>query len=228
MGPNNTKFNFNESLEQMDYILKSGDVIVNRDPSIPLNTKGAKGIVMFASVVGVKFTPIQHTNANQESWARVKGVLLTQLYALVASQPLLLNLDWDGNWLHAIFNTTTKDHIDATLDSVAKILSLTDVINFKIKETGWSFDSFAAFDYRKVLAISAESGTMLWTIDQVTDLDKLLEGGDYKRLIITEIIYNNLKSNYQDLFIKDSLADKTTYHASIVNIGMNNWLKENK
>ena len=228
MKPIDTKFVFNESLEQMDYILKSSDVIVKRDPSNKIEVRGAtKGIDLFASVVSVKFTSIQYLNANQENWARVKGVLLTQIYSLVAAQPLLLGFEWDGNWLHAIFNTTSKDHVDNLLDSVAKILSLTDVINHKIKETGWSFKQVAAIDYRRVLGISAEKGLVLWTIDQVHELDQMLEMDVNKRLIITETIYNNLKNEYQGLFRQDSSGSKTTYHANIVNIGMNNWLKEN-
>lgn len=224
----NTKFSFNESLEQMDFILKSGEIIEKRDFFIPGEDNGPKSSILNASVICVKYSSAFKPGADLETWAKVNNILISQIFNLAVSQPLLLNMEWDGDKLFAIFNTTLKEHVDSVLDSVGKILSLTDVINYKIKETGLSFNVFAAFDYKRVLSVPTGENNTLWKIDNVQELERLLDEDNGKRLVITEFIYNNLKDSYRKLFESNSSLGNATFYADIVNIGINNWLKERK
>lgn len=228
MKPINTKFNLYDSLEEIDQILKSGDVIMKKENYTPEDAKGARGSIINASVVSAKFIPVAKSNQSPENWARANDILLSQIYAMVACQPQLLNFEWDGCILHAIFNTTHKEHMDALLDTVGKILSLTDVINYKVAETGWSFKIKAAIDYKKTLSVPIDKDTTLWKVDSLFELDKLLDDLNSKRLIISKFIYNNLKEGYQALFEGTEPFGSKTYQAEIVNIGINNWLKEQR
>jgi hypothetical protein len=228
MEPISTKFNLNDSVEQMDQILKSGDVIFKNGKYTPEDTLGARGAIMNAAIVSVLFTPHFSQEPSPESWAVVNDVLLSQIYKLVGSQPMLLNFEWNGCRLHAVFNTTHKEHIDVLLDSVGKIISLTDVINYKIAETGCSFQVRAAIDYGKVMAVPVDGNKTLWKVDGIQKLDEYLNNPYIKRLIITKFIHNNLKQGYQELFVEEDNNANGIYQADIVNIGMNNWLKEHK
>ena len=223
-----TKFNFNDSLEQMDEILKSDGIIMKNKPYIEDDAKGARGSIISATIVSLKFTPDSGIKDSPEKWVVTNDILLSQIYALVASQPLLLNVEWDGYKLNAIFNTTHKEHVDAVLDTVAMLISLTDVINYKIEEQGWSFKVKAVMDYGKVLSIPIDEGNTLWKIDGLVILDEILNRLNTKRLVITRFIFNNLKESYQSLFEKIEPFDSKYYHGDIVNIGMNNWLKKQK
>lgn len=222
------KFNLNDSLEKMDGILNSDDVIIKNQIYTSENAKDARGAIVDASVVSALFTPSSATKEAPGKWAVAHDILMSQIYALVASQSKLLNLEWDGYRLNAIFNTTYKEHIDALLDSVGMLISLTDVINYKIKDTGWSFKIDVVMDYGKVLSVPVEGGNTLWKIDGIMVLDELLKDLNMKRLVITKIIYNNLKENYQTLFEAIEPFDSKYYHADIVNIGINNWLKKQR
>ena len=228
MKPVNTKFNLNDSLDEIDQILKSGDVVMRKENYTPEDSKGARGSIINASVVSAKFIPVAKSNQSPENWARANDILLSQIYAMVACQPQLLNFEWDGCILHAIFNTTHKEHIDGLLDTVGKILSLTDVINYKVAETGWSYKIKAAIDYKKALSVPINKDTTLWKVDGLFELDELLDDLNTKRLIISKFIYNNLKEGYQALFQGLEPFDSKIYQADIVNIGINNWLKEQR
>lgn len=228
MKPVNTKFNLNDSLDEIDQILKSGDVVMRKENYTPEDSKGARGSIINVSVVSAKFIPVAKSNQSLENWAKANDALLSQIYAMVACQPQLLNFEWDGCMLHAIFNTTHKEHIDGLLDTVGKILSLTDVINYKVAETGWSYIIKAAIDYKKALSVPINKDTTLWKVDGLFELDELLDDLNTKRLIISKFIYNNLKEGYQALFQGLEPFDSKIYQADIVNIGINNWLKEQR
>lgn len=225
MKPTDIKFNFEQSLATMDGILHSGNVIPRPGAYPTEKLGGARGAFMDATVMVAVFDATGVEEAQNEDYARAYDILLTQMYDLVASQPLLLYFDWDGEKLKVVFNTTKKPHIDAMVDVAGRIVSLTDVINYKIrKDTGIKFMVRTAVGFGKVFAVPVGEQGSLMTGKIFRETEYLLTHGT-KKVILSGFIYKNMKDEYKALFSSIG-AFATEYEANIVNIGMNNWLKK--
>ncbi|OYP50535.1 hypothetical protein CIK97_05840 [Prevotella sp. P3-120] len=225
MKPTDIKFNFEQSLATIDSILHSGSVIPRLGSYSAEKLGGARGAFIDATVMVVVFDVTGAEDGNVEDYARVYDILLTQMYDLVACQPLLLYFDWDGERLRAVFNTTKKPHIDAMVDVAGRIISLTDVINYKIrKETGIKFKVRTAVDFGKVFAVPVGEQGSLMTGKIFSETEHQLSQGT-KNVILSNFIYKNMKDEYKSLFSPIGVF-ATEYEADIVNIGMNNWLKK--
>lgn len=226
MKPIESKYNFEQSLNVMDSILRSGEVIPRPGSFTSEQVSGARGAFMKATVLVATFGAEGTDGASDSNMARAYDVLLTQVYDLMAGQPLLLYLDWDGERLRAVFNTTKKPHIDAMVDMAGKIISLTDVINYKVhKETGIKFNVSTAVDYGEVFSVPIGEAGVLMTGKVLRETEGMLSRAAGKRVVISRFILQNLKDDYQKLFEAIGIF-KMEYHADIVNIGMHNWLKK--
>lgn len=226
MKPIESKYNFEQSLNVMDSILWSGEVIPRPGTYTSEQASEARGVFMQATVLVATFDAEGTNEANDSNMARAYDVLLTQVYDLMVGQPLLLYFDWDGERLRGVFNTTKKPHIDAMVDMAGKIISLTDVINYKIrKETGIEFKVHTALDYGNVFSVSIGEEGVLMTGKVLRETEGMLSRADGKRVVISQFIYKNLKEDYRNLFESNGIF-AIEYHADIVNIGMHNWLKK--
>ena len=225
MKPTDIKFNFEQSLATMDGILHSGSVIPRTGAYSMEKLGGARGAFMNATVMVTVFETMGVEEAKVEDYAIAYDILLSQMYDLVASQPLLLYFDWDGEKLRTVFNTTKKPHIDAMVDVVGRIISLTDVINYKIrKDTGIKFKVRTSVDFGKVFAVPVGEQGSLMTGKIFRETENQLSQGA-KKVILSEFIYKNMKDEYKALFSPIGVL-ATEYEADIVNIGMNSWLKK--
>ena len=225
MKPTDIKFNFEQALATMDSILHSGSVIPRQGPYSAEKQGGARGAFIDATVLVATFEASGADDAKDEDYARAYDILLTQMYDMVSCQPLLLFFDLDGEKLRAVFNTTKKPHIDAMVDVAGKIISLTDVINYKIrKETGIRYKVRVAIDYRKVFTVVVSEQGNLMTGKVFCETENRLTQST-KKLVASDFIYKNLKEDYKTLF-KPIGVFAMDYEADIVNIGMNSWLKK--
>lgn len=226
MKPIESKYNFEQSLNVMDSILQSGAVIPRPGSFASEQVSDARGAYLKATVLVATFNVEGTDGVSDSNMASTYDVLLTQVYDLMAGQPLLLYFDWDGERLRAVFNTTKKPHIDAMVDMAGKIISLTDIINYKVhKETGIKFNVCTAMDYGKVFSVSVGEAGVLMTGKVLRETEEMLNRAAGKRVVISHFIHQNLKDDYQKLFEAIGIF-KIEYHADIVNIGMHNWLKK--
>lgn len=103
----------------------------------------------------------------------------------------------DGEKLRTVFNTTKKSHIDAMVDVAGKIISLTDVINYKIcKKTGIRYKVRVAIDYRKVFAVVVGEQGHLMTGRVFSETEYRLTQST-RKLVASDFIYKNLKEDYK-------------------------------
>lgn len=223
------RFDFDESLNNIDKILEV-DENVYKGSYHSVNTDSGRGSLVTASVVVFKFTMDTSPSALSLNKAKAMDILMSQIYLVVAGQPLLQHFEWDGEMLRSVFTTYKKYHIDNVLDSVAKIISMTDVINHKIwKRLGVRYYVKAAIDYGNLFAIPVMGDEPLWGGRKLKDTSELLGTASERRVIISKFVYNNMKEDYQKLFEPiDSFDPSSPFHADIINIGINNWLKEQR
>ena len=75
---------------------------------------------------------------------------------------------------------------------------------------------------------NSEINDVVWMGDVVNNACDLCNEANStlfdKRVFLSNVIYDNLNETNKNLCTKDNSRD--IYQASIVNIGMNNWLKE--
>lgn len=230
MKRNDREFVFEEALRKIDSILSHAEVIGKQGSYDPQEAKAAGGAFLDSTVVVAQFESDTFADASIENQGIAQHVLLSMIDSLVSCQPLLLNYDWDGRQLRAVFNTTKKPHIDAVLDVAAKTISMTDIINYKIgKVTGITFRINVAIDYGRLFNIITDEGEGLWSGEILRNTEELISQAYEKRIVVSRFIYRNLKDDYQHLFKSVNVfEDGSPYHADIINIGLNNWLKEQK
>lgn len=224
----NIEFVLDDVLQKIDGILSSAKIIDQQGSYDPQQAKTAGGAFVESAVFVAKFNLDSSNNMSLKNQAVANHILLSVVYSLISCQSFLIYFDWDGHLLRAVFNTTKKTHIDATLDVAAKLISMTDVINYKIgNETGITYRIKAAIGFGRLFNIITEDNESLWSGDILKETEKLIDQSSEKRIVVSKFIYRNLKEEYQNLFKPVNVFDTDgPFHADIINIGLNNWLKE--
>ena len=126
--------------------------------------------------------------------------------------------------------------IDELFSMAARACSMVDILNYKLKKKGFTTYSVGVgMDYGRALMIKAGcdgSGIndVIWMGDVVNQACHLCNDANSgyfdKRVFLSNVVYNNLNEDNQKLCSKD--VGRDIYQANIVNITMNNWLKEQK
>ncbi|UKK67546.1 hypothetical protein L6466_13495 [Prevotella communis] len=132
-----------------------------------------------------------------------------------------------GSYIVAIFDTPFKTDIDATLDCVGKINSLFKLINRVYK---FQISYGVGMHYGKVLLIKSlngEESVYAWNGEGMETAKKHSEEAKLSscRVRASYTIFNNLKEDYQKLFMKVSFGNY--YEADPVNIAMDKWINAN-
>jgi class 3 adenylate cyclase len=145
-----------------------------------------------------------------------------------------INIVGDGVW--AVFNTPLKADIDGIFELTAKVNSLVEVLNYKLKKAG--FDKgpirvgIGASDGRALMIKAGYSGSgindVVYMGDVVNHAAKLAaqaSKGGAAPVFISNNVFDNLKEAYAQYPVKNWTFD--CYTANVVNVVMNDWYEEN-
>ena len=145
-----------------------------------------------------------------------------------------ININGDCVW--GVFEAAYTFQIDNVISVAAKLNSMIQILNYKLRKKGYSEISVGiGIDYGRALMVKAGySGSgindAIWMGDVVNSACHLCNkaGRNFRRVIvISSAIYNNLNEHNKNLFSSFTDAWVTYYEGNIVNTSMDEWYKEN-
>lgn len=167
--------------------------------------------------------------------AKIYRAFISEMVAILNSDVYAREVNIVGDCVWGVYNTPHTSDIDDVFNLAARANSLTRVLNYKMKQHGYTTPlSFGiGISYGRALMIKAGyngSGIndVVYMGDVVNQASKLAAQGSLgfnEPIIVDNSVYINLNDNYQALLRR--LAYTEYFHGSVVNTEMNTWFTNN-
>jgi class 3 adenylate cyclase len=237
MESNYRSYNFETSKARIDGILNTGgnsyeelNSIPSRDKLTYTNGFYVNCTALFVDIRGSSQLPEQY---RRPTLARIYRSYLSEVIAIINANSRCSEVNIQGDCVWGIFDTPNKSNVDAVFDTAARISSIVDVINLKLKKR--KIDPIkigVGMDYGRALMIkSGYNGSglseVVWMGDVVNTACNLCGYGNkeaYDReLMVSQVIYNNLSQHNQSLL--EYNLYRQCFHGNVVNRKMNEWVE---
>lgn len=238
MKATNYKYDLNSSVSRIDEILdasndafEESDSIVDREKLTYTN-----GFYVHCTALFVDIRDSSNmTDAHKRPvLAKIYRSFISEMVALMNGHETCREVNINGDCVWCVCETNYKKDIDGVFSLAAKACSLVDILNYKLKKKGYQrYEVGVGIDYGRALMIKAgykgsSIQDVLWMGDVVNQACHLSNeaNSEYfdKRVFLSNIIFDNLNDDNKKLCSKDGGRD--IYQADVVNIGMNDWLKD--
>ena len=234
-----TQYDLEKSVERISEILDGSDAsyedhkgIPSRDSLSFTNGYYVDVTVLFVDIRGSKELSEKHT---RPVLAKIYRAYVSEIVAVLKGNMTVSEIYIEGDGVWAVFNTTTKTDVNSVFNTAAQVASLIDVLNVKLTKKGYStIEVGIGLDDGESLYIKAGykgSGIneVVW-IGRVVGTCAALCGYGNKlwsdrEIMVSEIVYGNLTDANKKL-LEWSQA-RGCYHGFVVNVAMDQWVKEN-
>lgn len=232
-------FEFKKSAERISEILDSSDASYEEHKGIPSRDKLSftngyyvDVTVVFVDIRGSKALTEKHT---RPVLAKIYRAYISEMISVLKGNTKISEIYIEGDGVWAVFDTRTKSDVDSVFGTAAQVASLVDILNVKLEKKGYStIEIGIGIDDGDSLYIKAGykgSGIneVVWIGRVVGTCASLCSNGnkswDDREMMVSEAVYGNL-SDYNKTLLEWNQA-RQCYHGYIVNILMNDWVKEN-
>lgn len=233
-------FNLESSLKRIDAILNADNNQFEEANSIPNRDKltytNGFYVNCAALFVDIRESSTMTDEHRRPVLAKVYRSFISEIVALFNENNITKEVNIHGDCVWCVCDTPYKSDIDELFSMAARACSMVDILNYKLKKKGvTTYSVGVGMDYGRALMIKAGcdgSGIndVIWmgdVVNQACHLSNDANSGYFdKRVFLSNVVYNNLNEDNQKLCSKD--VGRDIYQANIVNITMNNWLKEQK
>lgn len=233
-------FNLESSLKRIDAILNADNNQFEEANSIPNRDKltytNGFYVNCAALFVDIRESSTMTDEHRRPVLAKVYRSFISEIVALFNENNITKEVNIHGDCVWCVCDTPYKSDIDELFSMAARACSMVDILNYKLKKKGYTTYSVGVgIDYGRALMIKAGcegSGIndVIWMGDVVNQACHLCNDANSgyfdKRVFLSNVVYNNLNEDNQKLCSKD--VGRDIYQANVVNITMNNWLKEQK
>lgn len=232
-------YNYEKSFERIDNILENSytydevDEIPDRDKLTTTNGYYVKHCTaLFVDIRDSSSLPSIH---KRPTLAKLYRAYISEVVAIMNGNINCKEINVIGDGILGIFNTPLKKDIDDVISTAARISSLIDVLNYKLKKKSIEEIKIGVgISYGRLLMIKAGykgSGIhdVVWMGEAVNEAVKLSNFGNKeyfdKETMISNVVYNNLNDKHKKLFSKNNTH--YCYHGNIIRCVMNDWYKKN-
>ena len=238
MKATNYKYDLNSSVSRIDEILDaSNDAFVESDSIVDREKLTyTNGFYVHCTALFVDIRDSSNmTDAHKRPvLAKIYRSFISEMVALMNGHETCREVNINGDCVWCVCETNYKKDIDGVFSLAAKACSLVDILNYKLKKKGYlRYEVGVGIDYGRALMIKAgykgsSIQDVLWmgdVVNQACHLSNEANSGYCdKRGFLSNIIFDNLNDDNKKLCSKDGGRD--IYQADVVNIGMNDWLKD--
>jgi class 3 adenylate cyclase len=234
-----TDYDFNDSIDRISEILDSSDASYEEHKGIPSRDRltFANGFyvdvtVMFIDMRGSKTLSENH---KRPVLAKIYRAYISELVAVLKGDATVSEIYIEGDGVWAVFDTTTMIEVNDVFSTAARVSSLIDILNIKLKKKGYSEVKVGiGIDDATTLYIKAgykNSGIneVVWIGDLVGQAAALCKNGNrewYDReTMVSERIYEMLNEHNKGLLVWSN--ERSCYHGYVVNTVMNKWVQDN-
>ena len=239
MESNYLLYDFAKSRARLDDLLNTDDLSYEESDTIPSRDRLTYNNGFYVKCTSM-FVDIRKSTAMTEKYkistlARIYKCDISEVVALINGSSDCAEICIEGDCVWAVFDTPYTYNIDDVFSTAAKISSLIDTLNCKLKKK--KIDPIVVgieIDYGRALMVKAGyngSGIndVVWMGEVVAKSSKLGSYGNKdlndKELMVSNVIYSNLNENNKNLLTFNS--NRNCYHGNVSNINMNDWIKEN-
>jgi len=239
MKATHSTYDHDKSIERITEVLDASDNSFEEKNSIPsrdsLSYKNGYYVHCSALFVDIRDSKSLNEKHTRPVLAKIYKAYISELIAVLKDHDEVHEISIEGDSVWGVFNTPYKLDIDRLFSVAAKVSSLIDTLNIKLKKKKYSeLKVGIGISYGRALLIkSGYKGSnineVVWLGTLVSDAAKLCSYGNKeyydKEIMVSNLFYDNLNKENKALLTKNDLRD--CYHGNVVNAGMDNWVREN-
>lgn len=220
-------YNFLHSLTRLDTLLDNSPSNKDVLSYIPTSEEVTKDVAInvCATIVCIKINTNKDLLPKEE--CKYLHAFISEVTQICHSNECCRDIVFMTDYLMVVYSTPQKVNVDAVIDDSARINSLAMVVSKK-SNGKFKLSVTIGIDYGQVMMMPIVSPdnkkTFTWYGPTIQEAKKLTEGNNQEYIYITQVIWNNIKTENQRLFKKNSIMEDY-YAGSIINIIMNNWVK---
>lgn len=232
-------YNYKKSIERIDETLDTSDAAYEEKKSIPSrdNLTFNNGFyvscsAMFIDIRGSKALNEKHKRA---VLAKIYKTYISELVAVLKDHSKVSEIYIEGDSVWGVFDTPQKADINELFNVAAKAASLIDILNIKYKKKGYSELTVGiGLSYGTSLLIkSGYKGSgineVVWLGKLVGEAAQLCSYGNKsffdREMMVSEVFYGNLNDHNKNLLTYN--PNRNCYHGYVINLEMNEWVKDN-
>lgn len=234
-----TEYNYRDTLSRVNTILNSSDNDYKEHKGIPsesqLTFKNGFYVditVLFVDIRGSKDLASKHT---RPVLAKIYRSYISEVIAVMKGNSTIHDIYIEGDGVWAVFNTINKTDVQSVFSTAAKISSLIDMLNIKLKNKNYSElkVGIGLEDGESLYMKAGYSGhsvnEIVWIGKVVGEAAKLSDYGnreyDDEKLMVSERVHGMLTEYQQSLLYWNHY--RNCYNGNVINENMNKWVKEN-
>lgn len=232
-------YDFTKSRDRIDEILKGADADYKEKSSIPsrddLTFTNGFNVECSALFVDIRGSKALNNKHKKPVLAKIYKTYISELVAILKNHPKINEISIEGDCVWGIFDTPYKSDINELFDTGARVSSLIDVLNIKYRKRGYSELTVGiGIAYGKSLLVkSGYKGSgineVVWLGNLVSKAAELCSFGNKSwgdnEMMVSEAIYSNLNDNNKKLLSWSQ--ERQCYHGNVINLSMNEWVKNN-
>jgi class 3 adenylate cyclase len=235
-------YDFSKSLERMDEILNSNSfyednkTFPKRDDLTFTNGYYVNVTSLFIDLRDSSKMTDLHT---PKVLAKIYRSYISEAVAIINDNNDCKEINIVGDCVSAVFNTPFKSDIDLVIEVAARLNSLVDVLNYKLRKKKYNeINAGIGLSFGRVLMIKAgykgsTINDVVYMGDAVNKASKMCSRASkdwHSRIVLTPELYDNInKQEYKDLFsekYETGYPLKKYYHGKPIIIEMNEWLND--
>lgn len=234
-------YKIEDSAERMDDILNTNDNdYQDNKSSIPIRDKLTYKNGYYVDVTALFIDIVDSSKLTdghkRPTLAKMYRCFLSECVAIMNSYEICKEININGDCVWGVFETPKIKDVDAVTDVAAKLLSMINVLNYKLKKkkyeeirVGIGIDDGVAL---MVKAGYSGSGLndVIWMGDVVNSACHLANkaGRNFRKsIIISSQVYSNIFEDTQKYFKKCTIDGMTYYEGDFIWEPIENWYKEN-
>lgn len=239
MKATHSTYDHDKSIERITEVLDASDNSFEEKNSIPsrdsLTYKNGYYVNCSALFVDIRDSKSLNEKHTRPVLAKIYKAYISELIAVLKDHDEVHEISIEGDSVWGVFNTPYKLDINRLFSVAAKVSSLIDTLNIKLKKKKYSeLKVGIGISYGSALLIkSGYKGSnineVVWLGTLVSDAAKLCSYGNKeyydKEIMVSNIFYDNLNKENKALLTKNVLRD--CYHGNVVNTGMDIWVRKN-
>lgn len=220
-------YNFINSLNRIDSLIGTNNPQEDVLPYIPTFEEAAKNNAtqVCATIMCIKLNAQMDLLPSED--CKYLHAFISEVTQICRGNDCCRDIVIMPDYVFVVYSTPQKVNVDAVIDDSARINSLSMVVNKKSKDK-FSLSVTIGIDYGQVVMMPVsganETTTFTWYGPAIQEVKKMTEESSHEYIYITQVIWNNIRTENQRLFKKTSIMEDY-YAGSIINVTMNNWVK---
>jgi class 3 adenylate cyclase len=240
MKSNYLSYDYEKSRKRIDEILDAKDTSYEEVEKIPSRDKLTFNNGFYVTKTSALFIDIRGSSKMASDYkrptlAKIYRSYISECVAVINGNDDCAEVNIHGDCVWGVFDAQYKSQIDGIFSTAAQLSSLIDTLNCKYKKKNINPISVGiGMDFGRVLMIKAGydgSGLndIVWMGEVVNDARKLCAHGNRtyydNETMVSSDFYGNLNDDNKKLLTWN--ANRNCYHGNVININMDNWLKDN-